>query len=128
MRKYNYKWHIGRFCCEPIETIENFSLAEKDNFEGWHLHHRLEIRDGYSNSREDLMTMGLYYNRPASELIFLTAKDHTSLHVADHRRRSKMSEGIRKNSYKISKARKGVPWTPARREAHDRRYGVCSST
>ena len=25
-----------RFCCENISKIENYDLAKKDNFKGWH--------------------------------------------------------------------------------------------
>ena len=68
---------------EEIEKIENYELAKKDNFIGWHIHHRLEcVETGavVNSTRQDLIDWGIYYNRPASELIFLTASEHGKLH------------------------------------------------
>lgn len=67
--------------CKDYQNIENFMEAYKDLSETWHCHHKLEIHDDYENSKEDLINMNLYYNRPASELIFLRASDHISLHL-----------------------------------------------
>ena len=71
--------------CNP-EQIENYELAKADNFEGWHCHHRLETHTADGNrrkvdlSREELIAMNMYYNRPANELIFMKAGEHISLH------------------------------------------------
>lgn len=71
--------------CNP-EQIENYELAKADSFEGWHCHHRLETHtaDGKRRkvdlSREELIAMNMYYNRPANELIFMKAGEHMSLH------------------------------------------------
>lgn len=71
--------------CEP-EAIENYELAKKDDFNGWHCHHRLETHNADGSrrdvdlSREELIAMNMYYNRPASELIFMRAGEHISLH------------------------------------------------
>ena len=76
--------HRFAFCIpEEIEQIENYELAKKDNFDGWDIHHRLEcVETGGEVNRtaKELQDLGLYYNRPASELIFLTKSEHTSLH------------------------------------------------
>ena len=78
------KRHMFVFCIpEEIEQIENYELAKKDNFNGWHIHHRLEcIETGgeINRSAKELQDLGLYYNRPANELIFLTASEHSKLH------------------------------------------------
>ena len=68
--------------CRPggLELIENCEPAKADNFKGWDIHHRSEIRDGYVNSKEELIMMNLYYNRPHEELIFLTRSEHMKLH------------------------------------------------
>lgn len=65
-----------------ISLIENYDKALKDNFEGWEIHHRLEctLNDEYANSMDDLKRMGMYYNRPYFELIFLTSSEHAKLH------------------------------------------------
>lgn len=75
------------FCIpEQIEEVENYELAKESNFKGWHIHHRLETHnsDGEKRlvniSREELIALDMYYNRPASELIFLTASEHIKLH------------------------------------------------
>lgn len=72
---------------EQIEQIENYELAKKDNFKGWCIHHRLEIHnsDGEKRlvnlSREELIALDMYYNRPANELVFLTKSEHIKLHT-----------------------------------------------
>ena len=71
--------------CNP-EQIENYEAAKADDFKGWHCHHRLETHtaDGKRRkvdlSREELIAMNMYYNRPANELIFMKAGEHISLH------------------------------------------------
>ena len=70
-----------QYCKEP-EKIENYQLAKKDNFKGWECHHRLEthtpdgIRREVDISQEKLKALGMYYNRPPEELIFLPASEH----------------------------------------------------
>lgn len=67
------KWHL----------IEGYDRMLKEGFDElhrgnrWVLHHRLEEK-GLSN--KDLVNKGLYYNRPPSELIWLTRKEHNNLH------------------------------------------------
>lgn len=71
---------------DQIEQIENYEVAKIDNFDGWHIHHRLETHnsDGQKRlvnlSKAELIALDMYYNRPASELIFMKAGDHISLH------------------------------------------------
>jgi len=70
-----------RFCCENISLIENYDKAIDDATCVWHCHHRLEIQPtGEIVSMSELKYRGLYYDRPASELIFMTEHDHRSLH------------------------------------------------
>lgn len=71
------------FCIESeYELIENYELAKKDNFNGWHCHHRLELHPDFSirYTADSLKKLGLYYDRPASELIFLTHSEHARRH------------------------------------------------
>jgi hypothetical protein len=84
MRKYN---RMFAYCIpEEIEQIENYEIAKKDNFNGWNIHHRLETHnsDGEKRlvnlSRDELIALEVYYNRPANELIFLTASEHQKIH------------------------------------------------
>lgn len=69
---------VYKFCCEDISLIENYKQAIADKTQVWHCHHRKETDDGFS--RKKLIKMGLYFNRPANELIFLTNSEHITLH------------------------------------------------
>ena len=60
--------------CWDIDLVENYSLAKKDNFEGWHLHHRLE---NYW-SRTTLKKKHLYYTLNPESLIFLPEEEHSA--------------------------------------------------
>ena len=72
---------VKRYCCDELSKIENYELAVEDNVNMWHCHHRLEIQpDGTEVSLNELKSRGLYYHRPAGELIFLTHSEHTILH------------------------------------------------
>ena len=70
--------------CKNYQDIENYEKAKKDGFKGWECHHRLEthtpdgIRRDVDISHKELKALGMYYNRPASELIFLTVKEHNA--------------------------------------------------
>lgn len=66
-------------CCEDYRTIENWEAANADPDVKWELHHRLEIE--LNASKPQLVKMGLYYHRPAAELIFLRPIDHNKLHA-----------------------------------------------
>ena len=110
-----------QYCKEP-EKIENYQKAKKDNFKGWHCHHRLEthtsdgIRRDIDISHRDLIALGMYYNRPASELIFLPASEHNAYGKGKHRSvetRNKMREASKghlvseETRKKMSEANKG---------------------
>ena len=66
------------FCCENISLIENYELAVADQTQKWDCHHR----NGIQFSRDELKAMGLYWKRPANELIFMTASEHRKMHKA----------------------------------------------
>ena len=72
--------YANSYCSEDISNIENYELAIADDSQCWDLHHRLEIHEDYINSREDLKLMNIYYDRPASELIFIPHSEHISMH------------------------------------------------
>ena len=69
-----------KYCCEDPSLIENYDLAIADTTQMWDCHHRAEILSCGRFSVSDLKNFGLYYNRPASELIFLTPSAHCRLH------------------------------------------------
>ena len=92
--------------CKDYENIENYEKALKDNFKGWHCHHRLQTwtSDGERRlvniSAAELKALGMYYNRPADELIFLSESEHHSLH-------SKGKKSSVESNKKNSEAHKG---------------------
>lgn len=92
--------NVKMYCCEDPSLIENYELALNDKANEWDCHHKLEIHSDYRNTPEDLIMMGLYYNRPACELIFLKKGIHTS----NHNKGRKKSESHRLN---LSKAKTG---------------------
>ena len=72
--------YAKKYCCEDISNIENYELAINDQTQTWDCHHRGEVLPCGRFSPNDLKKFGLYLNRPASELIFLTKAEHTRLH------------------------------------------------
>lgn len=96
---------------EEIELIENYELAKKDNFKGWCIHHRDEIKVLPSGmyvlrTKEDLIDNGRYYNCPANELIFLTLSEHQRLHMqyTSKERKLNMSLSAKKRGWPKSEA------------------------
>ena len=99
--RYNFKYY-----CKDYENIENYEKAKDDDFKNWEVHHRLETHNSDGERRlvditaDELKALDMYYNRPSSELIFLTIYEHSRLHMKGKHR----SEETRK---KISSAQKG---------------------
>ena len=102
--------------CKNYENIENYDKAKKDNFKGWECHHRLETHtsDGERRlvdiTKKELIALGMYYNRPAEELIFLTIKEHHAFKIGENNPMygKKHSEETRR---KMREAHLGqIPW------------------
>lgn len=96
--------------CKDFTHIENYDKAIADNTQIWECHHRLETHNSDGIKRlvqitpKELRALGMYFNRPADELIFLTCEQHLSL----HHKGSKMTEEQKK---KLSEATMGrEPW------------------
>lgn len=70
---------IELFCEGDFTKIENFREAMDDTSQIWEIHHRKEIDENLSRSK--LIELGLYYKRPANELIFLTKAEHSRRHA-----------------------------------------------
>jgi len=133
--------------CKDITKVENYAKAAEVNFKGWVCHHRMEThrRNGKPRvtilSRQDLIDWGIYYNRPASELIFLTKSEHSSLPMSEETKR-KMSEARKGNSWnkgkpgpnrgktfseehkrKLSEAKKGKPtWNKGKKMSEESKH------
>lgn len=104
-----------RYCREDISKIGNYEEAVNDKEHKWDCHHCFEKFWWWETSPKDLKEQGMYYNRPASELIFLSASDHRTLHTkgreCSEETKRKLSE-INKNrskeiSLRMSRAHKG---------------------
>ena len=70
------------YCLEDISLIENYHQAIADEERTWEIHHRREC-DSEGRTLftcKQLIDMGLYINRPASELMFVTKSMHKKLH------------------------------------------------
>ena len=125
-----------KYCSEDISLIENYALAIADTTQIWDCHHRAEILPCGRFSPNDLNKFGLYYNRPASELIFLTHSEHSRLHTkgvpkseAHKKAIGKAKKGIQlseEHKKAISDAKKGVPIGPMS-DAHKKAIGDANS-
>lgn len=71
---------VKRYCSEDISNIENYDKAINDKTQIWDIHHKLEVQGQFYNSANLLNRCGIYYNVPASQLIFLTHSDHMRIH------------------------------------------------
>lgn len=74
------EYSVNAFCCEDISKIENYDKAVADKTQSWHCHHKVEILPCGNFTPKDLKKYGLYYHRPANELVFLTLSQHTAVH------------------------------------------------
>ena len=70
------------YCSEDISLIENYQQAIADEERMWEIHHRRECDENGRTlfTHKQLIEMNLYFNRPASELIFVTRSIHCKLH------------------------------------------------
>ena len=110
--------HTFEKYCKDYEKIENYEKALADDFKGWECHHRLEThtpegeRRGEDISHKELIALGLYYNRPANELIFLPRSEHDAFRKGKH-----PSAQTRK---KLSEANKGrIPWNKGKKHSDE---------
>lgn len=98
---------LKKYCKDDYTKIENFALAQQDNFDGWVCHHRLEltINNEYAHSAKELKRLGMYYDRPYYELILMRKKEHKRLH-AKHRSpetKKKVKEKMKNKKFKNGK-------------------------
>ena len=112
---WNQRRNWYKFCSEPLDKIEHYEEALAEGFKGWCIHHRLEIQESKRVSMQELKSNGLYYGRPASELIFMRNGEHHRLHwIGNTVNKGKPSpkRGITLTSChrkKISESLKGKP-------------------
>ena len=111
----NQRRNWNAFCSEPLEKIEHYEEALAEGFKGWCMHHRLEIQpDGTRMSRKDLKDKGLYYDRPAEELVFMRNGEHMTLHMTGMKRSTdtckKMSASL-KGKHRSAETRQKIAET-----------------
>ena len=63
----------------PWNSFENYEIAINDPKNTWICHHKNGIL--LHKSAKELDEIGLYYNRPPEELIFVTKSEHKTLHL-----------------------------------------------
>ena len=116
--------NFEKYCAEP-EKIENYEKAKADNFKGWSCHHRLETHNSDGERRlvditvAELKALGMYYNRPAEELIFLPVGEHTSLHDEGENHPMYGKHHSAESKQKSSEAHKGKKFS----EEHKKKIG-----
>lgn len=66
---------LRKYCSEPIENIEGYDEAISSPLK-YDCHHILETE----YTVDELKRMNMYFNRPASELKFMSHSEHMSLH------------------------------------------------
>ena len=98
-----------KYYCKDYTNIENYEKAKADNFKCWDCHHRLETHNSDGERRlvditaSELQALGMYYNRPSSELIFMKRNEHRSLHKHSEETRKEMSESKKNMSAETKK-------------------------
>jgi hypothetical protein len=68
--------NIKKYCREPIESIPGYHEAITSH-EKYDCHHINEL----TFTKDELIKMNMYYNRPASELVLITHSEHMKLHL-----------------------------------------------
>lgn len=101
------------YCCEDISKIENYDKAIVDKSQTWICHHKAEVLPCGIFLVIDLKKFGLYYNRPANELIFMTKSEHIALHNKNRLPHSSITK------LKISLSKKGqIPWNKGKNNVY----------
>ena len=94
-----------KYCRDDISKIKGYAEAVADKKHLWICHHiNGEPFTGFS--RNDLEKMNMLYNRPASELKFVTSKMHNNLHDAGSTTRFGASKGHSNKGKHLSDATK----------------------
>ena len=99
---------IKKYCSEDITKIENYEKAVNSQ-EIYECHHRLETHNSDGEKRltditvNELKALDMYYNRPASELIFLGHHEHRKLHLTGTKRACGNKNNLGKHFTKESK-------------------------
>lgn len=86
--------------CTDYTKIKNYEKAIADDSQTWCIHHIYELKCPVRKySMPELKAMGMYYNRPPEELVFMTISEHHKLHqiVNNSFKGKRHSEETKKN-------------------------------
>lgn len=100
-----------RRICKEYELVENYNEAVADTEKKWVLHHRKELvaTGGERFMRaEELIELGLYFDLPKEDLIFLRKDIHDAMH-------KKECPNTEESNRKRSEAMKGREFSKAHR-------------
>ena len=100
------------YCFEDISLIENYQEAIADKEKTWDIHHRRECDDEGQTlfTKKQLIEMNLYFNRQASELIFVTRSMHKKIHREQMQNCGKISGKIVGKKYgAINGKKRSIP-------------------
>lgn len=121
--------HHKPYCNGDISKIENYYEAVNDKENVWHIHHRLETHNSDGEKRlvdltkDELIELDMYYDRPPEELIFVTPSMHNSLHHSEKSPWNKGTKGICKaNSGSFKKGL--TPWIKGRKHTEEARAKI----
>lgn len=92
MSKNGIPWKNKCFCRTP-ELIENYDKAIADTTCIWECHHRNER----FYTRQELKDLGLYYDCPPCELIFLTPEEHRKVDQTNREHSIKHNKSMSKS-------------------------------
>lgn len=108
-----------KYCCEDLSLIENYDKAISDTTQTWVCHHRVEILPCGVYKPKTLIKIGLYWKRPASELIFMTRAEHNRLHFTSENNPNYGKHLSDTTKKKLSKANFGKGAKPILQYAKD---------
>lgn len=104
-----------KYCNEDLSKIENYEKAMADDTQVWVMHHRLETHFSNGDERQpnarlshkELKALGVYYKRPADELIFVTKANHNKLHFGGRESPNKGNHFTEEQKLELSKLHSG---------------------
>lgn len=115
--------------CKDFTKIENYEKAVNDQSQMWCCHHRLETHNSDEErrpvdiSKAELIALGMYYDRPPEELIFLASTEHRRLHCKGKPNWNKKGKHqSEEHKRKIAEANKGkLPWNTGKHHSEETR-------
>ena len=127
--------NCNAFCVEDITNIENYKKAVNSE-EMYVCHHKLETHtsDGKRRkvdiSKGELIALGMYYHRPAQELVFMLKGEHTKLHNEHKKGENSTFYGkchSEETKRKIAEALKGNTWNKGKSKSEEHKIKIAEA-